>query len=169
MENPSTTFSLVWKALYFLNIFQLGLILVTPPPRIKSGKIGILVQKMRNVLKLWKNNFAIFIFWEMINFVLNMLESSPKMAQFLICPKDKRCAMFSNLWKKRFLVFEKCSILYSKFLEIKKKLCSFYLSEKKTARSFSPTSGSDIFFGSKIISSTFHRSDELFFSREAFG
>ena len=42
------------------------------PPSLKSCKIGFLVQKDAQCSEtLEKNNFSIFIFWEMVDFVLN--------------------------------------------------------------------------------------------------
>ena len=78
-----------------------------PPIRLKSGQNANLNEICVINWNLWKNNFptiTIFIFWDIVEFVLKILRNkiSRKVANFF-CPK--RCTMFWNVCKNDIQVF----------------------------------------------------------------
>ena len=77
-----------------------------PPPHSKVANLGFCFRKLRIVLKPMENNFLIFSFWDMVDFLLKMIRKltkiSPKLANFF---KIKRCVLFWSLWKNNFMIF----------------------------------------------------------------
>ena len=92
----------------------------TPP--FKSGQILFFSQKNRNVLKLMKNNFAIFIFLRNALSTQKFLENLPKMTKCIYFFQNMQNAL-KPVEKKRifdlcdFCFYEKWWILYSTFLK----------------------------------------------------